>query len=107
MIKLVQIHVHVEYSDIIDALLDRHGIAEYVRYPMMEGKDRDGKHYGTQVFPGNFTVVQALVPSESLNSLLADLDLFRKQKPAHLHLQALVMPIERRLSENEPPPPQR
>jgi hypothetical protein len=99
MVKLVQIHVHVEYTDVIDGLLDRHGIAEYVRYPMMEGKDRDGKHYGTQVFPGNFTIFQAQVPAERVDPVLADLDHFRKQKPAHRHVQALVLPIERRLAE--------
>lgn len=99
MMKLVQIHVHFEYTDVIDDLLDRHDIAEYVRYPMMEGRDRDGKHYGTQVFPGNFTIVQAQVPEAGIDALLEDLDRFRRQKPAHEHVQALVMPIERRLSD--------
>lgn len=96
--KLVQIHVHFEYTEVIDAMLDAHGIAEAVRYPMMEGRDRDGKHYGTQVFPGNFTIVQAQVPADRVDALLAELDRFRRSKPAHAHLQALVMPIERRLA---------
>ena len=97
--KLVQIHVHFEYTDVIDAMLDRHGIAEFTRYSMMEGKDRDGKHYGTQVFPGNLTIFQAQVLEHRIDDLFAELERFRSSKPAHRHLQALVLPIERRLTE--------
>lgn len=100
-LKLVQIHVHFEYTDVIDAMLDAQGVTESVRYPMMEGRDRDGKHHGTQVFPGNFTVVQAQVDARRVDALLAELDQFRRSKPAHAHLQALVLPIERRLAEFE------
>jgi hypothetical protein len=96
-VRLVQISVHVEYSESIDAILDRAGVEDYVRYPMMEGKDRDGKHFGTQVFPGNFTIVQAQVPPDRIDRLMDELQRFREQKPAHRHLQALVLPIERRL----------
>ncbi|HRQ76168.1 MAG TPA: hypothetical protein PK098_09650 [Phycisphaerales bacterium] len=96
--KFVQVQVHFEYTDIIDAILDRHGISQFARYPLMEGSDRDGKHYGTQVFPGNFTIFQAQVPQQRIDALFADLERFRTSKPAHLHLQAIVMPIERRLN---------
>lgn len=102
--KFVQIHVHFEYTEIIDAMLDRHGVAESVRYPLMEGKDRDGKHHGTQVFPGNFTIVQAQVPEPRVDALFTDLERFRQAKPAHRHVQALVLPIERRLVEHEQEP---
>ena len=100
MKKLVQIHVHFEYTGAIEAMLDRHEISEAVRYPMMEGRDRDGKHYGTQVFPGNVTVVQAVVDEHALDDLFADLESFRSAKAAHAHLQALVLPIERRLMDS-------
>jgi hypothetical protein len=95
--KLVTIIFHFEYTNIIEAILDRHGIANYVRHPMIEGKDSDGKHFGTQVFPGNSSVVQAQVPEASLDPLFKDLTDFRASKPAHQHLQALVLPIERHL----------
>lgn len=95
--KLVMIHFHFEYTDAIEAILDRHGIADYVRYPMMEGKDRDGKHYGTQTFPGNVSVMHAQVEEGDLDTLMATLDRFRQQKIAHHHLDAIVLPIERRL----------
>lgn len=97
MKKLIQIHVHFEYTEAIESMLDRHEITEAVRYPMMEGRDRDGKHYGTQVFPGNVTVVQAVVDETALDELFAELERFRTAKAAHAHLQALVLPVERRL----------
>ncbi len=95
--KLVLIVFHFEYTAIIEALLDRHGVVHYVRHPMIEGKDVDGKHFGTQVFPGNSSVIQAQVASEQLDALFEELDAFRTSKPAHRHLQALVLPIERQL----------
>ncbi len=95
--KLVLIVFHFEYTAIIEALLDRHGIADYVRHPMIEGKDADGKHFGTQVFPGNSSVVQAQVAAEKIDALFEELGEFRRSKPAHHHLQALVLPIERQL----------
>jgi hypothetical protein len=95
--KLVALNFHFEYTSAIEAILDRHGVADYVRFPMMEGKDIDGKHYGSQVFPGNSSVVHAQVPDEALDALLEELGHFRAAKPAHRHMQALVLPIERRL----------
>ena len=99
--KFVQINVHFEYTEIIDAMLDRHGIRESVRYPLSEGTDHDGKHHGTQVFPGNFTVIQAQVPETQVDALFNELARFRQAKPAHRHLQALVLPIERRLGDEQ------
>ncbi|MFP4391877.1 MAG: PG0541 family transporter-associated protein [Desulfohalobiaceae bacterium] len=95
--KLVQISFRFEYSDAVEHILDRQGIQDFVRYPLIEGKGLDGKHYGTQVFPGNFTVVQAQVPEERLQSVLEDLQEFRQAKDSHKHLQALVLPILQRL----------
>jgi hypothetical protein len=93
----VQLSFHYEYTDLIERLLDRHGITHYVRYPMVGGRDRDGKHFGSQVFPGSVTVVQAQVAEEGLDGLLEALRRFREEKPAHRHLEALVLPIERRI----------
>ncbi len=97
MMKLLQISVHFEYTDTIDRLLEGFGVTDYVRYPMIEGKDCDGKHFGSQVFPGNITVFQAQVREEQIDSLFSDLRKFREQKSAHRHLQAIVLPVERRL----------
>lgn len=95
MMKFVQIAVHFEYTDFIDAVLDRHQVIDYVRYPMVEGKDQEGKHFGSQVFPGNFTVYQAQVRQDMLDDLFSEMEHFRTDKPAHNHLQAIVLPIER------------
>ncbi len=95
--KLLHITFHFEYSEDIEAILDRHGISDFVRIPMVEGKDSDGKHYGDQVFPGNSSIVQAQVAEEILEDLLADLKAFKEEKESHYHLQALVLPVERRL----------
>ena len=95
--KLLHISFHFEYTDIIESVLDRHEIGNYARYSMIEGKDRDGKHFGTQVFPGNVSVIQAQVPDEKVDAVLSDLQAFRNEKDAHRHVQALVLPLERRL----------
>lgn len=95
--KFVHITFHFEYTDVIEQILDRHEIENYIRYPMREGKDCDGKHYGTQVYPGSSTVVQAQVPDEKLANLLGDLKAFKDKKQAHRHLEVVVMPVEKRL----------
>lgn len=98
--KLMQITVHFEYADAITAILDHQGISHYVRYPMIAGKDREGKHYGTQVFPGNITVIQAQTPDSAIDALFRELKAFRDEKRAHRHLEAFVLPIERRLNDD-------
>ena len=45
--KLLQLSFHFEYTEQIELTLDRHKVVDYVRYPMIEGKDREGKHRGT------------------------------------------------------------
>src|SRR6056297_3469703 len=95
--KFMHITVHFEYADAIEAILDDHEIRDFARYSMREGKDRDGKHYGSQVFPGNTTIYQAQVPEEKVDPVLADLKGFREAKQSHQHLEAVVLPIERRL----------
>lgn len=95
--KLLHITFHFEYWESIEVILDRNGISDFVRIPMVEGKDLNGKHYGDQIFPGNSSIVQAQVTEEVLGNLLADLQAFKEEKDSHRHLQALVLPVERRL----------
>ncbi len=95
--KFMHITIHFEYADAIEVILDNHEIRDYARYAMREGKDRDGKHFGSQVFPGNTTVYQAQVPEEKVEAVLSDLKEFRDAKSSHRHLEALLLPVERRL----------
>lgn len=92
--KFVHISFRFEYSDHIEAILDRHNIHDYARYPMVEGRGADGRHFGTQVFPGSFTVVQAMVDDHKTEGLLRDLDAFRQEKKARGHLRAMVLHAE-------------
>lgn len=95
--KLVHIEYHFEFSENMEEILDKHGIENYVRFPRIEGKDRDGKHFGSKVHPGNSAVIQAQVPEDKIESLLKDLKGFKEEKESHRHLQALVLPIEDRV----------
>ena len=97
--KLVFISFHFEYTEEIEAILDRNDIRDFVRYPMLESKDIDGKHFGSQIFPGNSSVVQALVDEERLPALRKELKAFWEAKDSHRHLQAFVLPIEANLLE--------
>ncbi len=92
--KLVHITFRFEYTDRIDKILDENGITDYVNYPMVQGSGQDGKHMGSKVYPGNFTVVQALVDDKKIPPLLDNLEAFRTEKPARRHLRAVVMPVE-------------
>ncbi|MFW5930409.1 MAG: PG0541 family transporter-associated protein [Desulfosalsimonas sp.] len=95
--KFMHITFHFEYAEEIEQILDRHEIENFVRYPMLEGKDLEGKHYGTQVFPGSTTVVQAQIPEDRLDDVIDDLKAFREKKTAHRHIEAVIIPIEKRL----------
>jgi hypothetical protein len=95
--KLIQITVHFEYADDIQAMLDAQKVEHYVIYPMIEGKDINGKHEGTQVHPGNLTVFQAQLEDDRVDALYEKLRTFREARPSHEHVQALVLPIEKRL----------
>lgn len=99
--KFLHIMVHFEFADRITRILDRHGVTTYARYSMIEGQDSEGKHYGTQVFPGNVSVIQAQVPEPRLDELMRQLQSFKEEKRAHQHLEALVLPVERRLGDED------
>ena len=95
--KLVQVIFQFQYTERIEALLRGQGIDFMSIYPLIDGWDADGKHDGSQAFPGHLTVVQAEVPEERLDALFDDLRKFREEKKTHRHLQALVLPVDRRL----------
>lgn len=95
--KLLQVVFYFEYAEAIESILDRNGVVNYVRHSMIEGKDKNGKRQGTQVFPGRFSMIQARVEKEKLASILSDLEDFKGLKKAHDHLQAFVLPIEQAL----------
>jgi hypothetical protein len=92
--KMVHITFRFEFSDAIEAILERNGVTDFVRTRLVDSRDRDGKHYGSKTFPGNGTVVQALVEEETLGPLLEELRLFKEEKRSHGHLRALVLPVE-------------
>lgn len=95
--KLLHITVNFEYAEQIVAILDRHEVSNAAWIPMVNGKDTLGKHTGTQVHPGNVTIFQARVDDDRVDRIMDSLSEFRHQKPAHEHLQALVLPVERAL----------
>jgi hypothetical protein len=76
-LKFLHITYHFEFSDPIEALLDQQDIQDYVCYAMVQGKDRDGKHYDTKVYPGSAEVAQAHVPEDALEGLPTDLRRFK------------------------------
>lgn len=102
--KFLHVTVRFEYAEPVGRILDRHDVDHYVRARQLEGRDRDGKHFGTQVFPGSVSLLQAQVPEDVLDGLLEDLRAFRDESDAHAHLEAVVLPIERRLSRDEDEP---
>lgn len=95
--KLLHLTFRHEFSDAVERILDRHEITDYVRHPMIQGRDRDGKHAGSKVHPGNITLVQALVEDDRVSNLLETLKGFQEEKPSHAHLRAAVVPVEERL----------
>ncbi len=93
--KFVHISVHFEYGKAMVEILDSHGVCDYVRYSMIESKDIEGKHFGTQVFPGNASVIQALVKEDVIEELFKELKEFKNKKMSRHHLRAVVFPIEK------------
>ena len=95
--KLLHLTFHHEFSDAVERILDRHEVSDFVLHPMLQGRDRDGKHYGSKVHPGNITLVQALVEDERIPDLLEEVNAFRDEKSSHAHLRAAVIPVERQV----------
>lgn len=90
---LLHLCVQDQYSPAIEAILDRHRLQHWVRYDAIAGRDSDGKHQGSQVFPGSLSVVQATLAGADAPALLADLQGFRQAKAAHAHLHAILLPV--------------
>jgi hypothetical protein len=93
-VKLVIISVHFEYADVIEAIVDRHDVRHYFAFPRIEGRDSEGFHEGSQVHPGNLTALHVRSADDAVPALLEDLERFRREKRAHAHLEAMVVPIE-------------
>ncbi|MFW6067004.1 MAG: PG0541 family transporter-associated protein [Myxococcota bacterium] len=92
--KLVHITFQFQFTDAVEAMLAEHHVGDYVQHPRAVGHDRDGRHDGSQAFPGHLTTVEALVDDPVVPALLDDLRRFRDAKPAHAHLRAVVLPVE-------------
>jgi hypothetical protein len=95
--KLLHVTFRFEFLQDVQDILDGHDVAAYVRLPMAQGADVDGRHFGSKVFPGHVSLLQATVDDEDVDALLDDIEAFRTARDAHNHLQALVVPVERRL----------
>ena len=92
--KLVVVSVHFEYADVIEEIVDAHSVDHYLVFPRIEGRDSEGFHEGSQVHPGNLTAVHARLDDGDVDGLLEALDAFREEKPAHGHLEAMVLNVE-------------
>jgi len=95
--KQVQISAQSEYADLIRNIFEHQSIDYYVLIPRTEGRNRDGRHEGTQVFPGTLMLAFVRVADDQVDSLLEKLAAFRDEKTAHRHLEAIVLPIDKQL----------
>ncbi len=103
--KLLHLSVHVQYTERLEALLRENGLRVWTCYQRVAGRDSDGRHEGSQAFPGRLTVIQAQLEDDLVDPVLEALEEFRQSKRAHRHLEALVLPVERRVGfdpETEP-----
>lgn len=92
--KLLHLTFREEFSDAVERILNRHGIGDFIRYSGVQGRDRDGRHYGTKVHPGNSTVIQALVEDTHVQDVWSDLGAFRRERDTHAHLRAALLAVE-------------
>ncbi len=95
--KLLHVTFPFEFTEQVERLLDNRNVQDYVRMSMAAGRDAAGKHQGTQVYPGNLTVIQAHIPDEAVDDLLDALQTFRDARKTHQTLTAAVLPVERSL----------
>ena len=94
--KLVRITFRFEFWDAVEAILDENEITDFTRVDCA-GRDRDGKHYGSKVFPGRMMLVEALVEDDATPDLLAGLRAFRESKKAQEHMRAAVIEVGEQL----------
>ncbi len=95
--KLVMITCRFEYNVSVERILREHGVQDYIRVPMAEGGDKDGRHDGSKVHPGQMAVVWVQLADDALGSLLEDLRAFKEAKAAHEHLTALALTVSERI----------
>jgi hypothetical protein len=100
--KMMHLTFHFQFVEQIQRILDENEVENYSRIAMVEGKDSSGKHEGSQVYPGNITMIFAQVPDEGLRGVLDDLSEFREARESHRHLQAAVLGIEQTLTQEGP-----
>ncbi len=81
--KFLQLTFRFEYREFMETILDRHSVDKYACYPLMEGKDIEGKLHGSKVFPGNMTIIQAEVDERSVEELFKSLRKFKEEKQSH------------------------
>ena len=92
--KLLHLSFPFQHTEAVETILCRRPLENDVVYPRVAGRNEEGRHDGSQAFPGNLTVIQLQVMEEDLEDLLADLRAFRKTKKKHRLLQALLIPVE-------------
>ena len=95
--KLVHVTVQVQYAEDVGEILRRHELRSWTRHDRIAGRDLDGRHDGSQAFPGNMALFQAQVADDDVSAVLDDLEKFRTAKRVHHHIEALVLPVERRI----------
>lgn len=95
--KLVMIAYRFEYNEPVERILYDNGIEDYVRHPMTEGAEQQGRHFGSKVYPGHMAQVWAQVADDDLDALMDALNEFRRSQQAREHLTALVLGVEREL----------
>lgn len=95
--KLLHITFQSQYIASLESLLLDHGLTAWARHSRAAGRDVEGLHDQSQAFPGSVAVIQVQVPDELLDEVLDDIEEFRLAKGTHRHLEAVVLPVERRL----------
>lgn len=93
--KLVMVSVHFEYTNVIEEIIEHHPVTHYLVYPRIEGRDSEGFHEGSQVYPGNLAALHLRMEDADVDGLLDDLEAFRLRKKAHHHLEAIVLDVDR------------
>lgn len=99
--KLVRITVQVQYTGDIERILVDRQLPAWTCQRRVAGRDLDGRHEGSQAFPGSITAFDVRTPDDRVDDLLAALEQFRDARPTHRHLEAYVLPVERTLTPEE------
>jgi hypothetical protein len=102
--KLVHIVVQVQYTEAVEAILVAREVAAWTRNLRVAGRDRDGRHEGSQAFPGQLAAFVARLDDGRVDGLLESLREFRDARTTHGHLEAYVLPVEHALLPDEDPP---